>query len=133
PPFLSPPPPAPPRALAGGGGGCGVYETGVARASYERAAQALAAGIAATASLIEVERVVIGGGVAGAGEVLFAPLRRTLRDYARLSFVRDLTVVPARTGTDAGLIGAAAAAARAGGLAGFGAVQGPRAGQRVGR
>ncbi|MFT2017620.1 ROK family protein [Streptomyces sp. 796.1] len=105
----------------------------VARASYERAAQALAAGIAATASLIEVERVVIGGGVAGAGEVLFAPLRRTLRDYARLSFVRDLTVVPARTGTDAGLIGAAAAAARAGGLAGFGAVQGARSGQPVGR
>ncbi|MFF8812276.1 ROK family protein [Streptomyces pactum] len=92
----------------------------VARASYERAARALAAGIAATAALAEIEVAVIGGGVAGAGEVLFAPLRRMLGDYATLSFVRGLTVVPARTGTDAGLLGAAAAAARGTRLPGFG-------------
>lgn len=82
----------------------------VARASFERAARALAAGIAATATLVEIEVAVVGGGVAAAGEVLFAPLRRALRDYATLSFVRGLEVVPARTGTDAGLVGAAAAA-----------------------
>ncbi|MFJ7330200.1 ROK family protein [Streptomyces cyaneofuscatus] len=82
----------------------------VALASYERAAQALAAGIAATATLVDIDIAVIGGGVAGAGEVLFAPLRRSLRDYATLSFVRGLTVAPAVMGTDAGLVGAAAAA-----------------------
>ncbi|MDG4863849.1 ROK family protein, partial [Streptomyces sp. T-3] len=82
----------------------------IARASFERAAQALAAGIAATATLVEIEIAVIGGGVAKAGDVLFTPLRRALRDYATLSFVRDLAVVPAMTGTDAGLVGAAAAA-----------------------
>ncbi|WP_030685990.1 ROK family protein [Streptomyces globisporus] len=84
----------------------------IAVASFERAAQALAAGIAATAALVEIDIAVVGGGVAGAGEVLFAPLRRGLRAYATLSFVRDLTVVPAITGTDAGLLGAAAAAAQ---------------------
>ncbi|MFI6937892.1 ROK family protein [Streptomyces sp. NPDC050418] len=82
----------------------------VAVASFERAAQALAASIAATASLVEVEIAVIGGGVAKAGDVLFTPLRRALRDYATLSFVQSLTVTPAMTGTDAGLVGAAAAA-----------------------
>ncbi|MFJ8074179.1 ROK family protein [Streptomyces sp. NPDC096176] len=82
----------------------------VAVASFERAAQALAAGIAATATLVEIEIAVIGGGVAGAGEVLFVPLRRALRDYATLSFVRRLRVAPALMGTDAGLVGAAAAA-----------------------
>lgn len=82
----------------------------VARASFERAAQALAAGIAATATLVEIDVAVIGGGVAGAGEVLFAPLRRALADYATLSFVRNLTVTPAVMGNDAGLVGAAAAA-----------------------
>ncbi|MDJ0463765.1 ROK family protein [Streptomyces sp. H27-C3] len=82
----------------------------VAVASFERAAQALAAGIAATATLVEIEIAVIGGGVAGAGDVLFTPLRRALRDYATLSFVQRLTVAPALTGTDAGLVGAAAAA-----------------------
>ncbi|MBC9716012.1 ROK family protein [Streptomyces sp. TRM66268-LWL] len=82
----------------------------VALASFERAAQALAASIAATATLVEIEIAVIGGGVAKAGEVLFTPLRRALRDYATLSFVQNLTVTPAMTGTDAGLVGAAAAA-----------------------
>ncbi|MGW7434147.1 ROK family protein [Streptomyces sp. NPDC054861] len=82
----------------------------VAVASFDRAAQALAAGIAATATLVEIDIAVVGGGVAGAGDVLFAPLRRALRSYATLSFVRDLTVAPALTGTDAGLLGAAAAA-----------------------
>ncbi|MFG2865408.1 ROK family protein [Streptomyces sioyaensis] len=84
----------------------------VARRSFERAAQALAAGIAATATLIEIDIAVIGGGVAGAGEVLFAPLRAALREYATLSFVSGLTVVPAQMGTDAGVVGAAAAAAQ---------------------
>ncbi|MFE2297754.1 ROK family protein [Streptomyces sp. NPDC059445] len=82
----------------------------VAVASFERAAQALAAGIAATATLVEIDIAVIGGGVGKAGEVLFAPLRRALADYATLSFVRRLTVTPALMGTDAGLVGAAAAA-----------------------
>ncbi|GAA2298563.1 ROK family protein [Streptomyces kunmingensis] len=84
----------------------------VAVASFERAAQALAAGIAATATLVEIDIAVIGGGVAKSGDVLFVPLRRALRDYATLSFVQRLTVAPASTGTDAGLVGAAAAALR---------------------
>ncbi|MEU3449015.1 ROK family protein [Streptomyces thermolilacinus] len=81
-----------------------------ARAAYERAGRALAAGIAATATLLEVRIAVVGGGVAGAGDVLFGPLRQALRQYATLSFTRRLQVVPAKTGTDAGLLGAAAAA-----------------------
>lgn len=82
----------------------------VALRSFERAARALAAGIAATATLVEIDIAVIGGGVAGAGEVLFRPLRAALRDYATLSFVSGLAVVPAQMGTDAGVVGAAAAA-----------------------
>ncbi|NGN64480.1 ROK family protein [Streptomyces sp. A7024] len=84
----------------------------IALASFDRAAQALAAGIAATATLVEIEIAVIGGGVAGAGDLLFEPLRRHLKSYATLSFVSGLEVVPAVLGTDAGLIGAAAAAAQ---------------------
>ncbi|MEW1564248.1 ROK family protein [Streptomyces sp. NPDC093509] len=82
----------------------------VAVASFERAAQALAAGIAATATLVEIDIAVIGGGVGKAGDVLFTPLRRALTDYATLSFVQRLTVAPALMGTDAGLVGAASAA-----------------------
>ncbi|CAL9368076.1 ROK family protein [Streptomyces sp. enrichment culture] len=82
----------------------------VAVASFARAARALAAGIAATATLVEIDIAVIGGGVGKAGDVLFTPLRKALADYATLSFVQRLTVAPARMGTDAGLVGAAAAA-----------------------
>ncbi|WEO99019.1 ROK family protein [Streptomyces sp. FXJ1.172] len=82
----------------------------VAVASFDRAAQALAAGIAATATLVEIDIAVIGGGVGKAGDILLAPLRKALTDYATLSFVQRLTVTPAQMGTDAGLVGAAAAA-----------------------
>ncbi|GHG24391.1 ROK family protein [Streptomyces hydrogenans] len=80
-----------------------------ALAAFERAARALAAGIAATAHLVEIDIAVVGGGVAGAGEVLFTPLRPHLADYATLAFARGLTVVTAATGTGAGLLAAAAA------------------------
>ncbi|MGW1226155.1 ROK family protein [Streptomyces sp. NPDC001515] len=82
-----------------------------ALAAYDRAARALAAAVAATAALVELDLVVIGGGVAQAGDTLFAPLRTHLADYAVLDFTRGLPVVPALLALDAGLIGAAAAAA----------------------
>ncbi|MFD9502839.1 ROK family protein [Streptomyces sp. NPDC060035] len=78
--------------------------------AYERAAQALAAAIAATAALVELDLVVIGGGVAQAGNTLFGPLRRHMADYAVLDFTRGLPIVPALLALDAGLIGAAAVA-----------------------
>jgi glucokinase len=90
-----------------------------ALASFNRAAQALAAGIAATATLVEIHVAVIGGGVANAGPLLFDPLRDHLTRYATLSFAAGIDVVPAKLGTDAGLVGAAAAAAQALSLSSF--------------
>ncbi|MFD7559020.1 ROK family protein [Streptomyces sp. NPDC059835] len=82
----------------------------IALAAFDRAGRALAAAIAATATLVETDIAVVGGGVATSGDTLFEPIRRHLASYATLSFVRDLKVVPATLGTHAGLIGAAAAA-----------------------
>lgn len=79
-----------------------------ALAAFDRAGRALAAGIAATAALVETDTVVIGGGVAQAGDLLFEPLRRWLPRYATLAFTRDIKVLPAKLGTRAGLVGAAA-------------------------
>ncbi|MGR4884855.1 ROK family protein [Streptomyces sp. LARHCF249] len=104
--------PAEPGGDATAAGVAAAAEAGepVALAAFDRAGRALAAAIAATATLVETDIAVIGGGVAGCGETLFGPIRSHLADYATLSFVRDLTVVPASLGTHAGLIGAAAAA-----------------------
>ena len=71
--------------------------------------RALAAGIATTATELDVAVVVLGGGVSKAGEVIFDPLRRHLRDFAVLDYVADLEVRPAILET-AGLLGAAALA-----------------------
>lgn len=71
--------------------------------------RALAAGIACTATQLDVPTFVLGGGVAKAGDVIFAPLRRHLRDFATLDFVADIEVRPAVL-DNAGLLGAAALA-----------------------
>jgi glucokinase len=76
--------------------------------AFRRSATALAAMIASVGAVCDLDLVVIGGGVAKAGPILFDPLRAALAGYAGLSFIRDLQVVPAALGGDAGLIGAAA-------------------------
>ena len=85
----------------------------IALAAFERAGKALAAGIACTAMLVDINVAVIGGGVAKAGPLLFDPLRRHLTTYASLPFTQGLVVLPATLGGDAGLIGAASALAQA--------------------
>lgn len=81
----------------------------VAREVIEIGMRALAAGIATTATELDVRTVVVGGGVSKAGEVIFEPLRRHLREFAVLDYVRDLEVRPAVL-ENAGLLGAAALA-----------------------
>ncbi|SDS90368.1 glucokinase [Friedmanniella luteola] len=81
----------------------------VAQEVIEIGMRALAAGIATTATELDVRTFVVGGGVSKAGEVVFEPLRRHLRAFAVLDYVRDLEVRPAVL-ENAGLLGAAALA-----------------------
>ncbi len=71
--------------------------------------RALAAGIASTATQLDVSMFVLGGGVSKAGDVIFDPLRRHLRDFATLDYVADVEIRPAVL-ENAGLLGAAALA-----------------------
>lgn len=80
----------------------------VALQAFTRGATAVAAMIASVGAVCDLDRVVVGGGVAKAGALLFDPLRAALDTYAGLDFIRDLRVVPAELGGDAGLVGAAA-------------------------
>jgi glucokinase len=85
----------------------------VALSAFRRGAQAVAAMIASVAAVCDLDRVVIGGGVAKSGRTLFDPLHEALAGYAGLEFIRGLRVVPAALDGDAGLIGAAALVASA--------------------
>jgi glucokinase len=82
----------------------------VAIATYERAGAALAAGISSAAALCELDRVVIGGGVARSWDLLAPAVAKGLGVYAGLEFVRRAEVVPAALADSAGLVGAAALA-----------------------
>lgn len=80
----------------------------VALAAYERAGTMLGRGIASAVAAFDVTTVVVGGGFAASGDLLFDPLRRAFDEQAGLAFVRAATIVPAALGPDTGLLGAAA-------------------------
>ncbi|OYN76937.1 ROK family protein [Mycolicibacterium sphagni] len=81
---------------------------GLALKAFQRGARAIAAMIASVGAVCDLDLVVVGGGVAKAGTLLFDPLREELHAYARLDFLAGLRVVPAALGGEAGLVGAAA-------------------------
>ncbi len=73
-------------------------------AVWEGAVRALATALAAYATLLAPERVVLGGGLAQAGDLLIQPLRRRLDQ--QLTFQRRPEIVRAEVGDLAGCLGA---------------------------
>lgn len=85
-------------------------EPAAARA-WGEAVEALAAGLAAYALVMDPERIVVGGGLAEAGDALLTPLAGALA--ARLTFTAAPPIVAAELGAEAGCHGAAIAAREA--------------------
>lgn len=81
-----------------------------ARRIWDDAVCALADGLAMLVTVLGPERIVLGGGLAQAGQALFAPLAKELTSRVRVQPVPEL--VPARFGERAGLAGAALLALR---------------------
>lgn len=77
----------------------------VAKQIWGEAVDALSMGIANYITLLDPERVVIGGGMADAGQMLFEPLIAQLAHEVTLQPVPP--VLPATLGNDAGYLGAA--------------------------
>jgi glucokinase len=75
---------------------------------WEAAVDALATALLGAISLLGCTRVVVGGGLAEAGEVLLAPLRERLVERRTIQTLPD--VVPATFGLRAGVVGAGLAA-----------------------
>jgi glucokinase len=67
----------------------------------------LGIGIANMVVVISPDRIVIGGGIAAAGELLFEPIRAELRRRVHITSLEAVTLVAAELGTWAGSIGAA--------------------------
>lgn len=99
---------APPGATALELADAAVAGDAVALRAFRRGATALAAMIASVAAVCDLDVVVIGGGIARSGPLLFDPLRTALAAYGRLDYLTGVRVVPAELGSNAGLVGAAA-------------------------
>jgi glucokinase len=72
----------------------------------------LGIGVATLITLFSPDVVVIGGGVAGAGEWLLRPIREVVRQRCCVTPVERVRIVPATLGKDAGAVGAALWAAQ---------------------
>lgn len=70
-------------------------------------AEFIALGIGNLLNVLDTDVVVVGGGIALAGAILFDKINEKLRKYAMLSTLEGLKIVQAELGNDAGIYGAA--------------------------
>jgi len=77
-------------------------------AIYDRAARALAAGLGGLVNIFNPEVIVIGGGVAKAGDLIFKPLREALPSYTMPSIYEGVTIRESSLEIHTGIYGAAA-------------------------
>ncbi|MDD5115759.1 MAG: ROK family protein [Candidatus Omnitrophica bacterium] len=77
-----------------------------ALAFWDDVGKKLGLALSGAVNLLNLEAVVIGGGVAGAGYVLFKSVRRTILERAMSVQAKRVKVLKAALGNDAGMIGA---------------------------
>ena len=63
-------------------------------------------GLVSVINLLNPEKVIIGGGVAEAGDLLLEPIRKTVMERAMVVARESVEIVPAELGNSAGVIGA---------------------------
>ena len=85
----------------------------IARQIWGEIADWLGTALASIAWLLNPDAFVIGGGVAQAGDLIFAPLKRKVQSMLSTVVWERLQIVPARFSNEAGIIGNAALAADA--------------------
>ena len=78
----------------------------LASSIWEETCHYLSIGIANAISLLAPEVVIVGGGVAGAGELLFSQLRARVPGFVSMVPSSEIRIVPAELGVDSGVYGA---------------------------
>ena len=79
-------------------------------AAVERAAGYLGIAIANVVTFLGPDRIVIGGGIAAAGDAILDPIRLATKAHVTLVPHDSIDIVPATLGPEAGAIGAGLAA-----------------------
>jgi len=78
----------------------------VAKRIFEITGTYIGMGLVSVINLLNPEKVIIGGGVAEAGDLLLDPIRKTIKERAMVIAGNSVEVVPAQLGNSAGVIGA---------------------------
>ena len=103
------PTPLTPRSLAeAANSGCAI-----AKEIWNEVGIQIGAGLASSVWLLNPDTIVIGGGVAAAGHLVFDPIIHTIRSRTAPVIHQSLAIVPAELGNEAGMIGCAALALEA--------------------
>ena len=83
----------------------------IAREIFTQVGRYFGIAIANILVTISPRKVVLGGGVAAAGELLFDPIRKTVKERVSVVPVDQVEIVPAQLGNNAGIMGLASWAA----------------------
>lgn len=83
----------------------------IAKEIYEKAGFYVGIAAANVCASIGPRRIIIGGGVARAGDLLLDPIRRTIRERVHIMPVEHVEIVSSKLGDNAGVIGVACWAA----------------------
>jgi glucokinase len=82
----------------------------IAKQLWAQIGRELGVALANVVWLLDPDSIVLGGGVAKAGDLLFDPIRKTIQSVTMPTFYENLKIVPAALGNDAGCIGSASIA-----------------------
>ncbi|MFU8826772.1 MAG: ROK family protein [Brevefilum sp.] len=80
----------------------------LALAVWKRTGTYLGIGVANLLTSVGVKRVVIGGGVGNAGDLLLEPIKKVIKERVFMMPVEKVEIVSAKLGNDAGTVGMAA-------------------------
>lgn len=78
----------------------------VARRIFTTIGEYIGIGLTSVVNLLNPEKIIIGGGVADAGEILLEPIRNTIKKRAMIVAGQAVEIVPAKLANTAGVIGA---------------------------
>lgn len=78
----------------------------VAKRIFAIVGEYIGIGLTSVINLLNPEKVIIGGGVAEAGDLLLDPIRKTIKERAMVVAGSVVEIVPAQLGNSAGVIGA---------------------------
>jgi len=73
---------------------------------FKQMGKIIGTGLTSVINLLNPEKIIIGGGVADAGDILLEPIRKTIADRAMPIQAQAVQIVPAQLANTAGVIGA---------------------------